>query len=114
MISSDSSFSGCLEFVSESNVPSFKGLDVCPLRHVISLILSSLGVVPRIPTTLHLPVAHIDDITRSIAICNDTYKFAANPYNILQEFIVDNKAIVTSHAEVAKKLNAWCTDFDRI
>jgi len=45
----------------------------------------------RIPTALYLPVAHIDDITRSIAIYNDAYKFTANPYNILQEYIVDKR-----------------------
>jgi len=45
----------------------------------------------KIPITLHLHVAHIDDITRPIAVCNDTYNFATNSYNILQEFAVDNK-----------------------
>ena len=77
---SNTSFSGCLEFVSESHVP--PSLDVCPSRHVTSLILPSLGVMPKIPTALHLPVAHIDDITRLIAIYNDTYKFAAYPNSI--------------------------------
>jgi len=77
---SNTSFSGCLEFVSESRVPS--SLDVCP-SHVISFILPSLGVMPRIPTTLHLFVAHIDNITRLIAICNNTYKFVAYLYSIL-------------------------------
>ena len=43
---SNTSFSGCLEFVSESRVP--PSLDVCLSRHVISLILPSLGVMPRI------------------------------------------------------------------
>jgi len=77
---SSTSFLGCLEFVFESRVP--PSLDVCPFRHVISLILSSLGVMPRIPTALHLSVAHIDDITRLIVICNDTYKFTAYTYSI--------------------------------
>jgi len=31
------------------------------------------------PTTLHLLVTYIDDITKPIAICNDTHKFAAYP-----------------------------------
>jgi len=31
---------------------------------------------------MHLHIAHIDDITRPIVICNDTYKFAAYPYSI--------------------------------
>ena len=113
MVSSASSFFGCLAFVSESNVPPSVGLDVYPPRQVISLILPSLEVMPRILIVLHLPVAHIDDITRSIAICNDAYKFAANSYNILQEFAVDNKVMITSHPEVARKLYARCKDFDR-
>ena len=82
MISSASSFSGCLEFVSESNVPS--SLDVCPPRRPTYLILPSLRVMSRVPTVLRLHIAQIDDITRPIAICNDTYKFVAYPYcNIL-------------------------------
>ena len=52
--------------------------------------------MPRVPTALHLPAAYIDDITRPIAICNDTYKFVAYQYSILQEFTVDNKVMVTS------------------
>ena len=80
--------SGCLEFASESS-----SLGVCPSRHIISLILPSLGIMLRIPNALHLPVAHIDDITRLIAICNKPYKFAAYPYSILQEFTVDNRVI---------------------
>jgi len=63
---------------------------------------------------LHLLVAHIDDITRLIAICNDTYKFVAYSYSSLQKFIVDNKMMVTSYSEVVRKLHAWHTDFDRI
>ena len=88
---SNTSFSGCLEFVSESSVP--PSLGVCPSRHIISLILPSLGVMLRIPNALHLPVAHTDDITRLIAICNKPYKFVAYPYSILQEFTVDNRVI---------------------
>jgi len=65
------------------------------------------------PTTLHLPVAYIDDITRPIAICNDTHKFAAYLYSTLQEFAVDNKVIVTSRCEAVRKLHAWRKDFDR-
>ena len=49
-----------------------------------------------------------------IAICNDTYKFVAYPYSILQKFAVDNKVMVTSHLEAVRKLHAWRTDFDRI
>jgi len=37
----------------------------------------------RVLITLHLHVTYIDNITRPIAICNETYKFAAYPYNIL-------------------------------
>ena len=68
----------------------------------------------RIPIVLHLHVAHIDDITRPIAICNGTYKFVVYLYSILQEFIVDNKVIVTSHAETVRKLHVWRTYFNRI
>ena len=64
MVSSISSFLGCLEFVSESNVPPSAGINVCPPKHVISLILPLLGVMLRIPTALHLTAAYIDDITR--------------------------------------------------
>jgi len=46
-------------------------------------ILPSLGVMPRVPTTLHLFVAYIDDIIRPIAICIDTHKFATYPYSTL-------------------------------
>jgi len=42
---SNTSFLGYLEFMSESHIP--PSLDVCPSRHVISLILPSLGVIPR-------------------------------------------------------------------
>jgi len=45
MVSSASTLFGCLEFVSEYNVPPSAGLDVCPPRHAISLILLSLGVM---------------------------------------------------------------------
>jgi len=81
MVSSASSFSVCLEFVSESNVP--QSLDVCPPRHPIYLIIPLLGVMSRMPTALHLHVAYIDDIIRLIAICNDTYKFVAFLYSTL-------------------------------
>jgi len=71
--------------VSESKVPPSLGLDVCQPRHLIYLVLSSLGVMPRVSTALHLHVVDIDDITRPIVICNDTHKFAAYTYSILQE-----------------------------
>ena len=51
--------------------------------------------MPRVPIVLHFPVAHIDDVTKPKVICNDTYKFVAYPYSILQEFAVDNKVMVT-------------------
>jgi len=38
--------------------------------------------MPRVPTALYLHVAHNDNITRPIMICNDTYKFAAYPHSI--------------------------------
>jgi len=60
-----------------------------------------------------LPVAHIDDITIPIAICNDTYKFAAYLYSILQEFAVDSKVMVMSHPEAVGKLHVWRAYIDR-
>jgi len=87
---------------------------VFPLTHVISLILLSLRVMPRVFTTLHLHVTYIDDITKPIAIYNDTHKFAAYLYSTLHEFAVDNKVIVSSHPEAVRKLHGWCTYFDRI
>ena len=78
---------------------------MCYPRHLIYLILSSLGVMPRVPIALHLHVAYIDNITRLIAICNNTYKFVAYSY-ILQEFAFDSKVIVPSHPEAVKKLHA--------
>ena len=113
MVSSVSSFFNCLEFMSESNVPPSAGIDVCHLRHVISLILPSLGVMLRIHIALHLLIAHINNITRPITICSDIYKFAANPYGIWQEFAVDNKMMFTSHPVAVRKLHAWRTDFDK-
>ena len=91
-----------LEFIPESNL-SLAEFDVSYLRHLIYLILPSLGVMPRVSTPLHLSVAHIDNIIRPIAICNDTYKFAPYPYSILKEFTDYNK-MVPSHHEAMKKL----------
>jgi len=76
---------------------------VCPSRHPRYIIFPSLGIMPRVHIVLHSPVAHIDNITRPIVIYNDTYKFAAYSYNILQEFAVDNKVMVTSHPEAVRK-----------
>ena len=67
----------------------------------------------RVSTALHLSAAYIDNITRPITICNDINKFAAYPYSILQKFTVDNKVMITSHFEAARKLHAWRTDFDK-
>jgi len=77
IISSASSFSNYLEFVSKANVP--LSLDVCPPRHLIYLILRSLGVMSKMSTTLYSHVSYIDNHTNPIRICNDTYKFAAYP-----------------------------------
>ena len=56
-------------------------------------------------TALHFLVAHIDDITRPIKICYDTYKFIAYSYNILQEFAVDIKVMLISHCVTVRKLH---------
>jgi len=61
-----SSFSNCLEFVLESSLL-LVGFDVCPLRHPIYSLFSSLGVMP---IALYFPVTH-DNITRQLANCND-------------------------------------------
>ena len=76
MISIASS-SGCLEFISESNIHSSVGLDMCPPRHPRYIIFPYLGIMPRVPIALHLHVAHIGDIARPMVICSDTYKFVA-------------------------------------
>jgi len=65
------------------------------------------------PTTLHLPVTYIDDITRPLAFYNDTHKFVAYIYSILQEFAIDNKVMVMSFFETVRKLHVWRKDFDR-
>ena len=59
LVSSASSFSCSLEFESESNIPPSAGLGVCPPRHSRYIFFPSLGIMLRVPTTLHLPVAHI-------------------------------------------------------
>jgi len=61
--------------VSKSSIPSLEGLDVCHSRHHIYLFFSSLRVMRRIPTALHLHVAHDDDISRQLANCDVKYKF---------------------------------------
>ena len=83
MISGAFLFFDRLVFVYESNIPPSAGLDVCPLKHPRYIFFSFLGIMLRAPTALHLLVAHIDDITKPIAICNDAYKFVAYPYSIL-------------------------------
>ena len=81
-------FTKRLEFICESSLSLASSR--CD-RHPIYLILPSFGIVPRVSTALHLHVEQINNITRPIAIYNDTCKFVAYPYNILQEFTVDSK-----------------------
>jgi len=66
-----SSFSSYLEFVPESSLPLVR-FEVCPLRHPIYSLFSSLEVMP---TALHLPITHVN-ITRQLANCNDNYRFS--------------------------------------
>ena len=82
-------------------------------RHPIYLLFSSLGVMPRVSTALHLSLVH-DEITRHLANCDENYKFIAYPYSILQEFAVHNKVIVTNHTETVRKLHTWRTCSDRV
>jgi len=88
--------------MSEFNILPCLGLDVCSPKQLRYILFLYLGIMLRVLTALHLPVAHIDDITRPIVICNDTYKFTAYAYNILQKFVVDNKVMVTSHPEAVR------------
>jgi len=57
----------------------------------------------RVPTALHLYVAHDDDITRQLTNCDENYKIYAYPYDIMEEFAVDNEVIITSHPEIVRK-----------
>jgi len=82
VVSSASAFTGCLEFILEFSL-SLEGFNVCHPRHLIYLIFLSLGVMPRVFTMLHLPIAHDDDITRQLANCDETYKFSIYPYIML-------------------------------
>jgi len=82
VIFSASSFTGCVEFIPESSLP-LAGFDVCHIRHPIYLLLSSLGVMSKVPTVLYLYVAHDDDITRQLANCAKNYKFVTYSYSIL-------------------------------
>ena len=66
VLSGASSFSNCLEFVLESSLL-LVGFDVCPPKHPIYSLFSSLGVMS---IALHFPVTH-DNITKQLANCND-------------------------------------------
>jgi len=72
MVSSAFSFTGNLEFIPKPSL-SLAEFEVCHTRHPLSIILPSLRVMTKVPTALHLHAAYIDDITRQIAICYDTY-----------------------------------------
>jgi len=87
-------------------MPPSAWLDACPPKQPKYILFLSLGIVPRVPTALHLSVALIDNITRPITIFNDTYKFVAYPYSIWQKFAVDNEVMVTSHPETVRKWHA--------
>ena len=86
---------------------------MCHPRHLKYLLFSSLGVMPRVSTVLHLSVAHNDDIIRHLVNCDENYKFVVYSDSILQEFIV-NKVIVISYPETMRKLHAWRTGFNRV
>jgi len=82
-------------------------------RHSMYLFSLPSGIMPRVCTAFHLPVAY-NDITRQLANCNCNYYFFACPYSVFQEFAVDSEAIVTSHSEIARKLHAWCIGPNRV
>jgi len=113
MVFSASSFTGCLEFISEYSL-SLAGFDVCYPRHPIYLFFSSLEVMPRVSTTLHLPIANDDDITKQLANCDENYKFYVYLYSMLQEFAVESEVIVTSHSEIVRKSHACRTGSPRV
>ena len=77
-----SCFSECSEMCPESGI-SLSEFVACPTGHPICPIFTSLEIMLRVSTKLHLPVAY-DDITRQLANGNDNYKFSACPYSILQ------------------------------
>jgi len=113
VISTAFSFIGCIELISESNLP-LAGPDVCHPRHPIYLIFPLLGVMLRVPTALHLPVTHDDDITRQLANCDENYNFSVHPYSMLQKFAVDSEMIVMSHSEIVRKSHTWRTGSPRV
>ena len=59
--------------------------------------------MPRVLTTLHLLIAHDDDIARQLVNCDDKYKFSVYPYSMLQKFTIDSELIITSHPEIVRK-----------
>ena len=103
------SFTDCLEFVPKSSIPPLERLDVCHTRHPY-IFFPSLGVMPRVPTALHLSIAH-DDITRQLANCDENYKFYAYSYSM---FAVYSEVFVTSHLEIVRKSHTWRTGSPRV
>jgi len=77
---SSASFTGYLEFISESSL-SLVGFDACNPKHPIYLFFLSLGVIFRVLIALHFHIAH--DITRQLANCDENYKFFIYPYSML-------------------------------
>jgi len=80
---SSASFTSCLEFVPKSIISSLERLVVCPFRHPVYIISPPIGVLPRVPTVLHLHVALDDDFTRQLANCDENYKFLVFSCSIL-------------------------------
>ena len=74
VFSNASYFTDCLEFILEFNLL-LMGPDVCHPSHSIYLIFPSLGVMPRVPTALHLPITQDDEITRQLQIVMKTINF---------------------------------------
>jgi len=79
------------------------------IRHLICPIFSSLEVMPRVSTALHLPVAH-DDITGQLANDNNNCKFSTCPYIVSQETAIEIEVMVTSHPEIVKEIHVRHTD----
>lgn len=63
---------------------------MCSPRKSIYLFV----VLPSESIALHFLIMH-DDISRQTILYSDVYKFITYPYNILQEFVIDNEVIVS-------------------
>jgi len=59
----------------------------------------------RVPTVLHLLIAH-DDIIKQLANYSENYKFFVYACSMLQKYAIGCEVIVTSHPEIVSKSSA--------